>query len=200
VSLLAVRLDCVCERQGTPRPFIPEPLRVDWTPALAPQHTAMVTPGLRVLPLPRARHELASQNTQPGFCIGRDEGTLSFLGRRGMQPCYSAMVAQVIMEPQYVCGAATLGCTRRRKSRQDTRPTDDCAGMHTAEKTKQTALRGSLSLDKRRPHKCSAWDEIGQGLTIFLLRCLNFFWTCPNGQRNFIPFLCIKLLHQLCPD
>ena len=31
--------------------------------------------------------------------------------------------------------------------------TDDCAGVHTAGKNWSTALRGRLSLDKKRPHK-----------------------------------------------
>ena len=30
-----------------------------------------------------------------------------------------------------------------------------------------------------------------------LLCCLDFFWTCPNGQGNLPPFLRRELLHQL---
>jgi len=46
---------CVCERQGTPRPFIPEPSRLIGHPLW------LIKDGdgrlrLRVLPLPRARH------------------------------------------------------------------------------------------------------------------------------------------------
>jgi hypothetical protein len=44
---------------------------------------------------------------QPLLCVGRDEGTEMFLGRRG-QPCrYSAIAVSLAIEPQYVCGAAT---------------------------------------------------------------------------------------------
>jgi len=56
-------------------------------------------------------------------------------------------------EPQYVCGAATLGRTCAQKSRQDMRPTVDCAGTWKAEKKQKTAYRGSLSLDNGGPHK-----------------------------------------------
>jgi hypothetical protein len=38
-------LDCVCARQGVQRPPIPAPAAVDWTPALAPDKTAMVATG-----------------------------------------------------------------------------------------------------------------------------------------------------------
>ncbi len=43
---------------------------------------------------------------------------------------------------------------RIRKSSQDTILTDDYAGVHTAGKKQKSALRGSLSLDKKGPLKC----------------------------------------------
>ena len=55
---------------------------------------------------------------------------------------------QMAMDPQEVFGAATWVGTRRQKSRQDTRPIDDCAGTWKRKKKKKTAHRGSLSLDK----------------------------------------------------
>jgi hypothetical protein len=60
------------------------------------------------------------------------------------------------MAPHYVCGAATFGCARARKARKDTSPTAHLAGVDTAEKTKKSALRSRVSLDKKRPHKGSA--------------------------------------------
>src|SRR5262245_12027407 len=65
------------------------------------------------------------------------------------------------MEPQYVFGAATAVGTRIQKSSQDTTPSADNARNPKAEKNEKTALRGSLSLDKRGPHTCSAqaWGE-----------------------------------------
>jgi hypothetical protein len=55
-----------------------------------------------------------------------------------------------MMEPQYVLGAATRVGTRIQKSRQDTRPTDDCAGVHTAEKNSKKPLSGAVCLLTRR--------------------------------------------------
>ena len=49
----------------------------------------------------------------------------------------SAIVTQVATEPQYVCGAAMLGCARAQKSRQNTTPTADCAGTPQAEKNRK---------------------------------------------------------------
>src|SRR4029453_19546140 len=49
--------------------------------------------------------------------------------------------------------------TCARKSSQDTAPTAGCAGFTLRKKTKKSALRESLSLDKKRPHKCSAPTE-----------------------------------------
>jgi hypothetical protein len=70
-----------------------------------------------------------------------------------------------------VCGAATAVGTRIQTSRQDPRPTDDKAGDDTAEKTKPSALRSSVSLDKRRPHKGSAWFANSGRDTSHQLRC-----------------------------
>jgi hypothetical protein len=67
------------------------------------------------------------------YCIGRYEGTPSFLGRREEPPRGSAIVTHVTMEPQDVCGAATSGCPRARKASEDTRPTANLAGVDTAE-------------------------------------------------------------------
>src|SRR5262249_10341128 len=42
------------------------------------------------------------------------------------------------------------------KSSQDTAPTAGCAGYPLRKKTKKSALREGLSLDKKMPHKCWA--------------------------------------------
>jgi hypothetical protein len=44
---------------------------------------------------------------QPPLCIGRDEGTETFLGRRGYPHGPAAIAASMATEPQYVCGAGT---------------------------------------------------------------------------------------------
>ena len=46
---------------------------------------------------------------QPSLCRGRYEGTTLFLGRRGYPQWFSALATEVVTEPQYVFGAATLG-------------------------------------------------------------------------------------------
>jgi hypothetical protein len=78
------------------------------------------------------------------YGVERYEGTESFLGRREYPPRGAAIATPVATDPQYVCGAATGGGTRRQKSRQDTRPTDDCAGMHTAEKNEKIRSQGQF--------------------------------------------------------
>src|SRR5215510_2453926 len=65
-----------------------------------------------------------------------------------------------MMEPQYVFGAATAVGTRIQKSSQDTTPSADNTRNPKAEKNEKTALRGSLSLDKRGPHTCWAFAAL----------------------------------------
>src|SRR5262245_28253600 len=88
-----------------------------------------------------------------------------------------------MMEPQYVCGAATSVGTPRRKLSHDTRPTADAAGIDTAEKMRKSALRSSVSLDKKRPHKCSAprpRADSGPHSALNDIRCYN---ALPEGKH-----------------
>ena len=55
------QLDCVCERQGVHRPFIPEPWRLMGHPLWLLHTRRLLAQDLRVLPLPCAWHSLASQ-------------------------------------------------------------------------------------------------------------------------------------------
>ena len=72
------------------------------------------------------------------------QSTELFLGRRDYPPRGSAIVTHVMIEPQYVFGAATSVGTRIRKLSQDTGSTADAAGINTAEKIRKSALRSSV--------------------------------------------------------
>jgi hypothetical protein len=123
---------------------------MDWTPALAPEKMAMVAAGCVGCPSPAPGTHGRVPSAPPGFCVERYEDTALLLGRRGYPPCGSAIITSVLMAPQYVCGAATWGGTRIQNSRQDTRPTADCAGVHTAEKHAKKPLSGAVCLLTRR--------------------------------------------------
>src|SRR5262245_30108564 len=83
-------------------------------------------------------------HVEPDLCIGRHEGTDTFRGRSTSGLSIAAVVAPAAIEPQYVCGAATLGGTRAPQSRQNTRPSADWARNPKAEKkAKKSAQRGS---------------------------------------------------------
>jgi len=96
----------------------------------------------------RARH------AQPAFCIGRYEGTASCRGRRAEPPRGSAIVTSVMMEPQYVFGAAMLGWHLDMATKSA--HTTACRLRPSLEsgKKQKTAQRGHVSLDKGSPHKC----------------------------------------------
>jgi hypothetical protein len=117
------------------------------------------------------------------YCIGRYEGTQSFLGRSAEPPRGSARATKVATEPQYVFGAATWVGTRIQKASQDPRPTDDCAGIHTAEtKFEKSAPRGSLSLDKKRP---SMWPHLSRSFSCLPHRMRSeSLWT---ARRERVP-------------
>ena len=110
----------------------------------------MVASGCVCGPSPEPGTHWRATSAQPGFCVGRSEGTAFLLGRRGSPPCGAAIVTAVMMAPQYVFGAATWVGTRRPQSRQDTRPTADCASVHTAEKNSKKPLSGAVCLLTRR--------------------------------------------------
>jgi hypothetical protein len=96
-------------------------------------HAALGAHGLRVLLLTRAWLSLDNvEALSPTF----DED-----GMREQINCsvaehslVSALVAQASREPQDVCGAATFGCARAQKARQNTRPSADNARNPKAEK------------------------------------------------------------------
>jgi hypothetical protein len=97
----------------------------------------------------RARH------AQPAFCLGRYEGTESVRGRREKPPRGSAIVTAVRMEPHYVFGAAMRGWHLNMETKSA--HTTACRLRPSLEsgKKQKTAQRGSVSLDKGSPHKCS---------------------------------------------
>jgi transposase len=61
----------------------PQPSAVDWTPAPAPLHVAMVAKGTVGCPSPEPETNCRTEHVQPPGCVGRYEGTERFLGRRG---------------------------------------------------------------------------------------------------------------------
>jgi Transposase IS116/IS110/IS902 family len=104
-------------------------------------------------PSPEPGSHGRTMHVQPPFCIGRYEGTALFLGRRGPYGDFSAIACEGDRASIRVW-CSPLVCTCAQKSRQDMRPTVDCARPWKAEKKQKTAPRGSLSLDKGSPHKC----------------------------------------------
>ena len=90
----------------------------------------------------RARH------AQPAFCIGRYEGTESFLGRRAEPPRGSAIVTSVMREPQEVFGAAMLGWHRDMETK--------------SEHTTACRLRQSLESGKKAKNRSEGESVSGQ--------------------------------------
>ena len=93
-------------------------------------------------PAPKGR----ATEAQPSLCIGRYEGTESLRGRRGYPQRCAAITTQVVTAPQDVCGAARCVGTCARKSRQNTRPTVDCARPWKAENNENNPLTGVVCL------------------------------------------------------
>jgi hypothetical protein len=89
---------------------------------------------------------------EPDLCIGRYEGPEKFLGRRALinSSLHSSRgrrenLNMCVVQPRTVCAVI-------RKSRQNTRSSADNARTPQAKTKQKTALRSSLSLDKREPH------------------------------------------------
>src|SRR4030095_4480210 len=82
---------------------------------------------------------------QPLLCIGRYEGTDIFLGRQETTRRLLALAIAMVTEPQYVFGAATVGCTWSSKSSQQMRPTVDAPGPGKRKKAKKP-LSGRVCL------------------------------------------------------
>jgi hypothetical protein len=144
--VLSARFDRVFERQGTPRPWIPEPCALIGHPLWLLNVRRPVAQGSVCCPAPEPRTNGRVNTTQPALCIGRYAGTALVLGRRGSHQWCSAIAMKVATEPPYVCGAATLVGTWARKSRQDTRPFATCAGTTKAEKKRENPLSGVVCL------------------------------------------------------
>jgi hypothetical protein len=124
---------------------------IAWPPALALSYAAFArTSFVWAAPPPRPALTGASTTRSPAYGVGRYAGTASLLGRSAAPPRGSAIVTAVPTEPPYVCGAAPAVGTRRQQARQDPRPTDDGAGMHTAEKHATNPLTRAVCLLTRR--------------------------------------------------
>src|SRR5215471_2209894 len=147
---------CVIERVGAHRPFCPNPLAFDWTsaPALVERRESCLVDVCCPSPEPETNWRTAP--VQPPLCIGRYEGTDRFLGRRA-PPERSLHSLSPRRENLNKCLVQPCWGTRIRKRRRNTLPGMDCARPKAQRKKSQkSAPRGSLSLDNRGPHKCSA--------------------------------------------
>jgi hypothetical protein len=102
-----------------------------------------------------------------GNIEGRYEGTAFVLGRRGLPQCGSAIVTSVMIDPQYVGGAAHGGWHPNTdiKSGHQT----DCRlrrHSHGGKKFEKSAHKGSVSLDKGSP---SMWPPLSS--SFYCLPC-----------------------------
>src|SRR5262245_52124299 len=115
---------------------------------------ALVATGLRGRPLSRAWSSLANTTVEPLLCRGRYEGTDKFLGRndsteRSLHSSSErrANLKKCLVQPRWCTPYGNEDSTR-------------CQGLTTlilnqsGKKAKKSALRGSVSLDNRGPHKC----------------------------------------------
>src|SRR5262249_29004927 len=89
-------------------------------------------------PSPEPGTNWRTVNVQPSLCVGRYEGTDIFLGRKETKRRLFALAIAMVTEPQYVCGAAMVGCTCSSKSSQQMRPTVGDAKPWKAEKKQKT--------------------------------------------------------------
>jgi hypothetical protein len=142
-SVLAALVACVCDRQGTPRPCLPEPCALSGHPLWLLNMRRPVAQGGVGCPSPAPGPHWRVKKTQPPRCRGRSEGTALSLGRRGEPQQCPALAMKVATAPQSVCGAAALVGTWARKSRQDTSPFAACAGTTKAEKSRTIRSQGS---------------------------------------------------------
>ena len=113
-----------------------------WPPALAPAKRRWSPPVAWAAPPPRLRLTGEPTTRSQAACGG---------GPRARHHCSVAEDTRNAAlqsphpgatEPHYVCGATTWVGPRRQTARQDTRPTDDCAGMQTAEKMEKIRSQG----------------------------------------------------------
>jgi hypothetical protein len=104
-------------------------------------------------PPPRLARTGEAPTLRQAYGIGRYEGTPSLLGRRADPPRGAAIVTHVMMAPHYVCGAATLVVPvhSNHARTRDRLPSSPVVARR--QKTHKAALRGGVSLDKKRPHK-----------------------------------------------
>ena len=131
-------------------------------------------------PSPELGPHWTTIHVEPLLCIGRYEGTAKFLGRSDSTeqslPSSSSRRAnrkKYVVQPR---GGTPYG------DEDSTR----CQGLTTlilnqsGKKAKKSALRGSVSLDNRGPHKCSAesrlqrYDGDGPANQGGVLRCARF--------------------------
>ena len=150
---------CVIERVGAHRPFCPNPLAFDWTsaPALVERRESCLVDVCCPSPEPETNWRTAP--VQPPLCIGRYEGTERFLDRRAPQSglctrCHHGERTSISVWCSHV-GAPGYGNEDGTRCQRRT-----TLGLnHGGKKLAKSAPRGSLSLDNRGPHKCSAGSE-----------------------------------------
>jgi hypothetical protein len=106
-------------------------------------HAALVAHGLRVLLLTRAW--LSRDNVEALSPTFDEDGMREQIHCEVAEHArVSALVAQASREPQDVCGAATFGCARAQKARQNPRPSADNARNPKAEKKQKIRPQDSF--------------------------------------------------------
>src|SRR5512134_431257 len=103
-------------------------------------YTAKVVNVSRVLLLTRACTLTGKRVTFPLLLTRTGRGHRDVARSQKTDGWVSALVIDMASEPQYVCGAATLGHLHVQ-SRQDTQPMANDAGITQAEKQQKTAQR-----------------------------------------------------------
>src|SRR4029453_1309097 len=97
-----------------------------------------------------------TRRVEPALCRGRYEGTEKFLGRRALTAAFLHSSPKRRVHLKTCVVQSRKGCAVIRKSRQNTRPSADCARIRKAKKKAKNRSQGSVSLDTWGPHTCWA--------------------------------------------
>ena len=171
-----VRRDGVWERHGVQRPCIPARWRWMGPPRWLLQRRRGSPQGACAAPPPsRARTGEATTLRQP-FAADGMRGRHYCSGAEGNRHAALQSPHRWRLHLKTGWGQPCLVGTWARKSRQNTRRDDAAAGMYTAGKKQKSALRGSVSLDKERPHKGSAPQCSHAPRCLFRKSYASIFW------------------------
>ena len=144
--VLEVLFDCVCEREGAPRPGIPEPCALIGHPLWLLHKRRPVAQGGVGCPSPEPGTHWPARFASPFLCIGRYEGTELFLGRRAPPTVLcnrhaSGDCTSIRVWCSHMRLAPTHGNHVRTRHRGLTAP-----GLRKAEKKAKNPLSGGVCL------------------------------------------------------